>query len=83
MVIYMKRYICFILRVIKNLKKKTYFYRSYKSSREQPRSKVPLNSPPYFNGSNYPHQKAQMEFFLKRQGERLGMKWNMDEEDPH
>ena len=40
---------------------------------EQSKSGAPLNSPPYFNGNNYCHWKAQIMFFLKMQGVRV---WN-------
>ena len=43
---------------------------------EQPRFGGPLNSPPFFYGSNYPHWNAQINFFLKVQGE---MVWNLVE----
>ena len=55
---------------------KSNFYQSYKSNMEQPRFGGPLNSPPFFYGSNYPHWNAQIIFFLKVQGE---MVWNLVE----
>ena len=43
---------------------------------EQSRSRAPLNNPPYFDGSNYPHWKVQMKYFIKMQGEWV---WNLVE----
>ena len=40
------------------------------------KTRAPLNSPPYFDGSNYPYNKARMKFFLKMQGEQV---WNLVE----
>ena len=43
---------------------------------KQPRFGAPLNSPPYFDGSNYPHWNVRMNFFIKMQVERV---WNLVE----
>ena len=32
---------------------------------EQLRTRARMNSSAYFDGSNYPYQKAQMKYFLK------------------
>ena len=45
---------------------------------EQRRYEAPLNSPPYFDGSNYPHWKAEMEFFstyAKKNGLKCSEIW--------
>lgn len=42
---------------------------------EQPKIGA-LNSSPYFDGSNYPHWKTLMKFFLKLPGEWV---WNLME----
>lgn len=43
---------------------------------EQPRYVALLNSSLYFDGSNYPHWKAQIDFFLNMQRK---MVWNVVE----
>ena len=30
-----------------------------------------INNPPYFDGNNYPHWKAYIEFFLRKQREQV------------
>ena len=47
---------------------------------EQKKYGAPLNSLPYFDGSNYPHWKPWMKFILKCKVNRYGIQWNMDED---